>query len=108
MIETAEDRADILAEAGIDAEFLNGTIKVILGTDTVYLRQEPSFAFVEKPEINLYADQGDALSVEVANKQEVIITDDHYSYTLATVNNPLPYFDGWVRIPVVFKFKELL
>lgn len=107
-METYEEIQETLQEGGIILYFPNFNIYGIQESSTTFLRGEPSLSEVSVQEYNFYVSTQDCVDNQVREGIELQVKDSTYTFTLNILNNPIPFIDGWSRLPVEMIRKELL
>lgn len=101
-MESYEEIQEILTEDGRALTFSAGTMLALIGSSLSLLRQEPAFAEVEQLDFNFYVSTQDCVTLGIAEDDEFTIADDIHEYTFIVLRAPIPYTDGWNRIPAMF------
>ena len=100
-METYEEIQYTLGIDGDTLSFYFGDILATKGSDTALLHQEPSLSVVEQQEFNYYLSTKDCLDNDITADMEFTITDNVYIYSFIVLRNPIPFTDGWSRLPVM-------
>jgi len=109
MLESEDLIQKVLQISGESLSFDNGTILSIpsFRVDRLY-SQEITNYIVEQQEFNFHISTKDSLDLELKVDDICTLQNNSFIFTFKLDDKPIPYLDGWSRIPVNLISRETL
>ena len=108
-LETKNDKLFMLKISGIDLAFDAGTLRAVLGFETVGIFEGAQLSNdTITQDFSFHALIGDCVNLEINANKPFTFQDDTYLYDFITTSDPIPQTDGWAKVTCDYISKELL